>query len=251
MPLHETESIVLRSYDLAEADRIVVFFTRQSGVIRGVAKGARRAKSKFGSSLEPFSEITLEYFEKEDRELVSVRRADLLRSAFAAASDPNLFETYSNMIDRLIGFAQPHDPNETLFRMVRACLRVDVSNSRDHKMLTLYFDIWLLRLGGFLPDWTICNSCRRPFSEIESASLAGGFNLFCGTCSKSHSGTMISPAQRCVIYDAQKLTPPDFVSRMRTRQEIVNEISVIVDRLISAALGRENNYSVRATSDAG
>jgi len=90
MPLHETESIVLKSYNLAEADRIVVFFTRSFGVIRGVAKGARRTRSKFGSSLEPFSEISLEYFQKDDRELVSVQRADLVRSAFFSAARPEL-----------------------------------------------------------------------------------------------------------------------------------------------------------------
>ena len=54
MSLIETESIILRSYNLAEADKIVVLLTRDHGVVRGVAKGAKRLKSKFGSGLEPF-----------------------------------------------------------------------------------------------------------------------------------------------------------------------------------------------------
>ena len=57
MSLIETESLVIKSYNLAEADRIVVFLTREHGMVRGVAKGAKRLKSKFGSSLEPFSVV--------------------------------------------------------------------------------------------------------------------------------------------------------------------------------------------------
>ncbi|HBR56430.1 MAG TPA: DNA repair protein RecO, partial [Blastocatellia bacterium] len=55
MPIFESESFVLKSYSLAEADRIVVFYTRNYGIVRGVAKGAKRLNSKFGSTLEPFS----------------------------------------------------------------------------------------------------------------------------------------------------------------------------------------------------
>src|SRR5688500_9871184 len=99
MPVVETESLVLKSYNLAEADRIVVFFTREHGVVRGVAKGAKRLKSRFGSSLEPFSTVNLEFFQKEDRELVSIQRVELIRSCFDAASDPAFLRTFSYIAD--------------------------------------------------------------------------------------------------------------------------------------------------------
>ena len=61
MALIETESIILKSYNLAEADKIVVFLSEDHGMIRGVAKGAKRLKSKFGSGLEPFSIVRITY----------------------------------------------------------------------------------------------------------------------------------------------------------------------------------------------
>ena len=122
MPLFETESIVLKSYNLAEADRIVVFLTRETGIVRGVAKGAKRLKSRFGSMLEPFSTVTLEYFQKEDRELVSIRHIDLIDSRFEKASEPEILHTFSYLADLLIAFVPPHDPNETLYRMAKACI---------------------------------------------------------------------------------------------------------------------------------
>ena len=62
MALIETEALVLKSYALGEADKIIVCLTRTEGLIRGVAKGAKRLKSRFGSSLEPFTVIDLDYF---------------------------------------------------------------------------------------------------------------------------------------------------------------------------------------------
>ena len=71
MPLHESEAIILQSYALGEADRIVSFLSRNSGRMRGVAKAAKRTKSKFGSTLERLSYIRIWYFERERRDLVT------------------------------------------------------------------------------------------------------------------------------------------------------------------------------------
>ena len=77
MKLVTTDAIVLRAYNLAEADRIVLCLTRSSGLVRAVAKGARRMKSRFGAALEPFTLIKLSFHEKEHRELVTVSSAEI------------------------------------------------------------------------------------------------------------------------------------------------------------------------------
>ena len=239
MPLHETESIVLKSYNLAEADRIVVFFTRSFGVIRGVAKGARRTKSKFGSALEPFSEVSLEFFQKDDRELVAIQRADLIRSAFFSATHPELLETYSHLADLLLAFAPPHDPNETMYRMFKASLEAELTEPGDHMALMLYFKIWLLRLGGYLPDWGTCSSCRRGFADTDSATLTSGSQLVCGSCLRSSPGDTVTPLHRTVFHSVQKLSPAEFISRVRGERDAVKEVSVIVEQIVTAATGRE------------
>ena len=239
MPIRETESIVLKSYNLAEADRIVVFFTRNFGMIRGVAKGARRTKSKFGSALEPFSEVQLEYFEKDDRELVSVQQAELIRSSFDIASDPEKLGTYTYIAELLTTFAPPHDPNETLYRMVRACLGADISSQTAAEAIRLYVEIWVLRLGGFLPDWSRCVSCKRNFSDSESTTLGAGFELRCGDCDRTRAGVIVSPLHRTVSNDAQKLAPPEFLDSVVGRSEAVVELSNVMSRMIANACGRE------------
>src|SRR5439155_9146329 len=86
MALVTTEAIVLRSYNLAEADRIVVCLTRNAGLVRAVAKGARRMKSRFGAALEPFTVIRLAFHEKENRELVTISNAEIVKSNFQLAT---------------------------------------------------------------------------------------------------------------------------------------------------------------------
>jgi DNA repair protein RecO (recombination protein O) len=239
MPLRQTDSIILKTYNLAEADRIVVLFTRDFGMVRGVAKGARRLKSKFGSMLEPFSEIHVEYFEKEERELVSLQHADLIRSSFHAAANPELLTTYAYLSDLLQTFAPPHDPNETLYRMVRAALSVEVADSFDAALLRLYFEMWILRLGGFLPDWTICGSCRRVLNDTESTTLSENFQLICGSClGSSLPGDTVPPIYRSIVADAQALPPGEFVEEKRSAGEAAAELSLIFVRIISAASGR-------------
>jgi DNA repair protein RecO (recombination protein O) len=80
VPLHTADALVLRTYKLGEADRIVVFLTRDRGKKRGVAKGARRHRSRFIGALEPLTEVRIAYFESERRELVGLNYAEIVRS---------------------------------------------------------------------------------------------------------------------------------------------------------------------------
>ncbi|MBD0373986.1 MAG: DNA repair protein RecO, partial [Pyrinomonadaceae bacterium] len=116
MGLVETEAIVLRVYPLAEADKIVVCLTRSAGVVRAVAKGARRLKSRFGAGLEPFTLLSLSYFEKENRELVTLRQTDIQRSYFKLSQRAETVAALAYLSELVLEFAPPHEPNEKLFR---------------------------------------------------------------------------------------------------------------------------------------
>ena len=87
MPLYSADALILRTYKLGEADRIVVFLTRDRGKKRGVAKGARRTRSNFAGALEPLTHVRVAYFEKERRELVSLNYSEPSRSALSSGHD--------------------------------------------------------------------------------------------------------------------------------------------------------------------
>src|ERR1700691_5657610 len=87
MPLKESEAIVLRTFPLGEGDRLVSFLDRQVGRVRGVARGARLPKSRFGSTLEMLAYIRIWYFERETRDLVRINQCELIESFMAQQSD--------------------------------------------------------------------------------------------------------------------------------------------------------------------
>src|SRR3954469_10483074 len=84
MPLYSADALILRTYKLGEADRIVVFLTRDRGKKRGVAKGARRARSRFTGTLESLTRAGVAYYERELRDLVRINYVEPQSSPLAA-----------------------------------------------------------------------------------------------------------------------------------------------------------------------
>ncbi|HVF47732.1 MAG TPA: DNA repair protein RecO [Pyrinomonadaceae bacterium] len=237
--MFETESLVLKSYNLAESDKIVVLLTRDHGVVRGVAKGAKRLKSKFGSALEPFSLVLAEYFQKDSSELVAIQKADLITSNFRAAGNPDFLQKFSYLIEVLIAFSPPNDPDETLYRMVRACVETATADVESLKATGVYFELWLLRLAGYLPDWTRCDRCGREFDETERAGVRENFHLVCLPCSRTAANRMLSGNGRVIAAGARRLAPDEFAAFCIGSHADLDELSIILKTLISRSIGRE------------
>ncbi len=240
MGLVDTEGLILKSYSLAEADKIVVLLTQNEGLVRGVAKGAKRLKSKFGGSLEPFTVVNISYFQKEERELVSIRQIDLVKSYFENASEPLFLQKFSYLVDLLVEFAPPHDPDEKLYRMTKVCLETAAGKPGSLEGIAVYFELWILRLGGYLPNWNFCDVCRRQLNTGENTRLQTNFHLVCEICQKNRSGWTITAPQRLVFINAQKLSPSKFVDFAASLTSDVKEISTVLRRIISQILGKES-----------
>ena len=150
MPLYTADALVLRTYKLAEADRIVVFLTRDRGKKRGVAAHARRPRSRFTGALEPLTEVRVAYYESERRELVNLNYAETIRSPLAAANPESL--AYSHYFAELLdAWAADADADERLFRLGCAVLDA-LATGVPADTLARYFECWLLRLQGVYPD---------------------------------------------------------------------------------------------------
>lgn len=239
MGLVETEAIVLRTYRLAEADKIVSCLTKDVGLVRGVARGARRLKNRFGAGLEPFTMVALTFYEKEGRELVSIKQAEILRSYFALASDAETVAALEYLAELALEFAPPHEPNEKLFRMVRACLEAVAARPEQINAFVRYYETWMLRLAGFLPDPRACASCGRRFGAEREAvffSLEGA--LRCGACAGG-LGTRLSGEAHAHLRAALRLAPAEWAEgSSQVSNEARNELAQLTQGLIARALER-------------
>jgi DNA repair protein RecO (recombination protein O) len=238
--LVETEGIVLRTYNLAEADKIMVCLTRQAGVVRAVARGARRLKSRFGAGLEPFTIIDLAYYEKEGRELVSLRGVEIKRSFFNLSASAENVAVLAYMSELVMEFAPPQEPNERLYRMVKAVVET-LGDAPEHlTALVRYFEIWTLKLGGFLPDLRNCAECAKGLGAEPRSYLNAEFRARCGQCS-NRLGKEFSRAAHSHLRLAQRLSPYDFAQAARDLPgtTAITELADLSQGLIGRVLERQ------------
>src|SRR5579864_8581372 len=158
MPVYESEAIVLQSYPLGEADRLVSFFSRTMGRMRGVAAGARKSKSRFGSTLERLSHIRMWYYERENRELVRINQCDMIESfmdAFRNYDASVALSLFSEITEAVLPDREAADAN---FRLLLLAAQTIKRTGRSELPLA-YFALWTVKLGGWLPSLDACSAC--------------------------------------------------------------------------------------------
>ena len=186
MPLRETEAVVLRTHRLGEADKIVSLFTRQFGRLRAVAAGAQRPKSRYGGTLEALSYIRLWIFERENRDLLRVNSAELIESFFDMQKDYRTQVAAQYVAEVCERFLPEREVNERAFRLVVAVLRAMKQHQEVDRPL-LYFNYWVLRLSGFLPELASCAACGRQLAG-QGFYGPGSEGLLCEACRPLEAG---------------------------------------------------------------
>jgi len=181
MPTDQSDAIVLRTYQVGEQDKIAVFFCREKGLMRGVAKGARKFGNRFGSSLEPMSVVRVFFYEKERRDLVTVSNCDLLESFFEVQSEPKTAFLLMYFAELIEEFAPARAGEEVLFRLLLSVLRC-LKEGGDRELLAAYFEAWFLRVNGYLPDLEHCRGCRKPIVAARGRLAPKRDGAFCPDC---------------------------------------------------------------------
>ncbi len=181
MPVCETEAIVLHSFPLGEGDRLVSFFTRQFGKLRGVAKGARRPKSRFGSALEPLSYVRLWYFERETRELVRINEVELIESFLSAYSDYQAGVALGLLSEITVEVLPDRESSDPAFRLLLMAART-ISKERQVALPLAYFALWSVRLAGWLPPLTHCSRCGAPLRSGSAYASPSRPLFLCAAC---------------------------------------------------------------------
>ena len=160
-----SESFILQTYPFREADLVVSFFTRDQGKLRGVARRARRPKSSFGSGLERLSHATVSYYQKENRELVSLNSCELVHSQFALASNYESSVALDYLAEVSEQLLPPNETNERHFRLLAAVLQYLREGGNAWTAVT-YFGVFAVRLAGFLPDLRVKEESRAIAMEM-------------------------------------------------------------------------------------
>jgi DNA repair protein RecO (recombination protein O) len=187
MPLFKTSAIVIRSLNYGESDRIVSFFTKDFGKIKGIAKGARRSRKRFQNALGLFSHLRLIFFDREGMGLVRVESGDILHTFLKIREDLKRVFFGNYYLELVNEMAGEREPNPEAFDLLLSFLLNLEAIEPEEEQLRM-FEIRMLSLFGYQPNMIRCGLCKKDWEDLKEVpevffSLDKGA-LICGGCSR-------------------------------------------------------------------
>ena len=176
----KTEAIVLRSIRYGEADRILHLYTPEHGRLSAIAKGARRARSRFGARLEPFFHVLVVLHEGRS-ELLTVTGVDTVVTHGSVRDHAATLDAAARACDAVTRLFETSEPHPEVFRLLAnelALLDADAAQARTANGLA--FRLKLLLAAGIVPQLAACVVCGETEHLRGFSGAAGG--VVCSSC---------------------------------------------------------------------
>lgn len=184
MSLYRDQAVVLRSWKLGEADRIVSLHTYDHGKVRGVAKGVRRTKSKFGARLEPLSHVAVQLYRGRS-DLDTITQVETISRFVSLRRDPQRFARAEALVEAVDGVAQDREPDRALHVMLVKAL--GTLAELESGLVVAAFFLKLLAHEGLAPQLDVCGSCGTQ-DELAAFDVGDG----CVLCRRCRRGRPVS-----------------------------------------------------------
>ena len=238
MPLHSTEAIVIGGHDLAEADRIVVFYTKAFGKVRAVAGGARRIRTRFGGNLQLFTQGQLVYFERPNRTLHKINEFAVVRSHQGLRQDLDRLALGSTAVEAVTVGVEDEEIQPDLYRLLADGLDLLEESARPALMLQGFL-LHLLRLLGYRPELSECVRCRSAVPSHVDAHLSpsqGG--LLCVGCLPGIADVVLASSSVLGFLRGASASTLRVIDRVIVLPQALQEVSEILQAFLRYVLGR-------------
>jgi DNA repair protein RecO (recombination protein O) len=229
MPARESEAFILRSYPFGEADLVVSYFTRDMGKLRGIAKGVRRPKSRFGAGLERLAHVKLFYFQKQTVELAKIDKAELLGPSLTMRADYPVSVALDYIAEVAEETLPEHEPDDPHFRLLALTLDDIAAGVFElprggqgapgwmWRPLT-YFALWTVRLGGWLPPLDVCLETGTALAPDETAWFHRSSDGLLSGELKTPDSWPLSPQSRALAREMLRTALPKLPQRPWDRE---------------------------------
>src|SRR5881296_3536454 len=191
MALGKSAAVVIGSFDLGESDRVVTFYSREHGKVRGVAKASRRMRSRFGGALELFTLGELIFFDTGRTDLVRVDHFDVLDPFAAIRTDLERLGQGAWIVECVNRLTAERDPHAALFGLLTRALRA-LASAAGPPRVAICFGVRCLDVLGHRPRLDRCAECGRAYPFARPALGEGG--VVCEACRPSIDAVPVAPA---------------------------------------------------------
>ncbi len=239
--LTRTEGIVLKTHNYGEADLIVTYLTSDKGIIKGFAKSPRKAKSRFGSSLEPLTHARISLWGKEQSSLPKITQSDIINSFHKLRDNYSDFVSISKLTEILISMTPEGIPNKRIFSFFFNILTFIQSSGDEQKdALHIIARIRLLAVIGYAPRLNSCGKCGGKSLDFYPDS---GTTL-CRKCAATpgdNTGKAYMKINNKVIhfYTHSIEWPINISNRLRPNEQTLSEINGLLDRHLGYLLSKK------------
>jgi DNA repair protein RecO (recombination protein O) len=232
-------AVVVRHGDWGEADRMLTLYTREQGMVRAVAKGARKITSRKAGHLQPFTHVSVQL--AKGRDLLIVTQAETINAFLPLHDDLTKTSHAAYVVELLYRFSYEEEGgNPTLFRLLTETL--DRIEKEDDAWLAIrYYEMRLLDAVGFRPQLFECANCGREIlAEDQFFSFTTG-GVICPRCGQGLPNlTTISLEALKYLRHFQRSSYRD-ASRARPSPEVQKEAEVLMQKYFTYLLERELN----------
>jgi DNA repair protein RecO (recombination protein O) len=201
--LKESEAIVLRTYPFRESDLLVTLFTRLEGKVRGAARAAKKSRRRFGGALEPLTYVKVTYEDRERQELVRLDACEVIESPLSSEVSYPRAVALGHVAELLDELLPDREANDAVFRLALSVL-AQLKGQEFWPAIT-YFDLWMARLMGYLPDLSECLTCGRVLNGSRAYFHALADGLMCPEHKRLASSEMSAESR---VLAAQMLRVP-------------------------------------------
>lgn len=190
MSLVSTTAFILKVDPLSEKDLVAALLTRDRGVVRAAVKGAR-GKTRRGAALQTLTEIRTTYFLREGADLARLDSIEIEKSAFRLAQRAETAMLLPYVAESVLTFVPELQPGDEVYRLTRHVLDA-LEAGVDAGLSARYFEIWLLRFAGLLPEDRVCARCGEPLDKevCLDPDIPGFVHAACG-----RPGSLVSSAE--------------------------------------------------------
>ena len=238
MPLYKTPAVVLRSMPYGESDQIITLYTLAFGKIKGIAKGAKRSRKRFGNTLEICSYITATFFEKETLDLVRLSHCELLRPFAGLREDIAKLAWASYLIELVNALTAERIKNKALFRLLIVFLNL-IDRGTLKEEIQRVFEVRLLSLLGYQPQFNHCTRCQRGLFGERFFFGAKEGGVVCSSCAANLPGLMpVSLGTIKTLLLAQSI-PLERVGRISFSPQSLKESQAVLTLFLQQYLGKE------------
>ena len=238
MPLLKTPALIFHTMSYGESDQIVTLYTQEFGKVKGIAKGAKRSRKRFGARLEIASYVNATFFEKETSDLVRLSHCDLIRPFEGLREDIFKLAWASYFIELVSEMTAERIQNKPLFRLLIAFLSL-IDRGVLKEEVQRIFEVRFLSCLGYRPQLDHCTRCQKTLSGERFFFSPREGGVLCPACAAHVPGLVpVSLGTIKTLLLAETLSL-DKVGRISFSPQSLKESQAIFSLFLQHYLGKE------------